>query len=670
MVFSRLVRPTLAPVLALCLVLALAWPCIAEQSRLPLSVSDTLSAAEIDARLAAIDADSSFGDAPAQLLLSLFSRAGSDKPPDEAAIIKRHVARVIPLLPDSLKDLVAQARHRTNLDQWELQADVAQVLRSWWRSQDPMPASDKNQRLDEHIRRVSHALAEYPADTPTGYDDRGMIFVRLGEPYQRREISYSDGRMIRDVFRFGVPVNLSDFPENEIWTYPHVHRNIFYIFVSENRGPYRIGTSEDLLPRRLRVVTTGSPRSMNISASSLAAMRYILERLAMIHSDFGSQYAQVDNYAMWQEERRMSRRAGAPLLQGEHEQVVGVGSTSMAVYSNPLLSINPINEFVRASLTETRILDRQSRRARDEVVPEVYSTILVERDVDRIPIAIRSTRFRQPDGSTSVFVDWAPMPGALNKDDHRLSSLEASGHDLYREAVLSLTVLEEDSRFVPLSIERDTFALLSGNVDGKVITPQTAQLVLSGPGNRLAVQVDHYAAAIREGPPLSVLIGPLIQVGLERSEPMQPLQSDPGMLEMSDLRPGFTLYTASALAATDDPTATTQPFPFSFVPSQGSLILEFEVYNLTFDQDDLTHYHIEYEVARRDPDRGLRGVLGQTRLERTSARTRHEGSGRTAREYIVLDSAPWSRESEVVLTVRVTDAVAGSTSERSLVFQN
>ena len=654
---------------ALCLFVSVSQVRATEPALLSFAASDSLSVKEIDTRLSGIAADSLVSQREGSLLLELLSLAGSNLSTEDERIVKRHVARVIPMLPDSLKDKVARNRHRSDLDRWELRSGAGQLLSAWWKEQDPMPASDRNERLQEHIRRVSRAIAEFAADTPAGYDDRGEILVRLGEPFQRREISYNDGRMIREVFRFGVPISLSDFPDNEIWTYPHIHRNAYYIFVSENRGPYRIGTSEDLLPRRLRVLNTGSPRNMNLSVSSLAAMRYILERLALIHSDFGTQYANIDNYAMWQEERRMARCAGAGLQMGELEQNVGVGATSVAVYSNPLLSIHPVNEFVRASLTETRISDMQSERSREEVVPGVYSTVFQEQDLDRIPIAVRATRFRNVDGSTRLYIDWAPMPGALNKDEDRLQTLENSGFDLYDETILSLTVLQVTSNHESMTVDQDTFALLSGNIEGKVIPPQTVQMPLADAGNRLAVQLDHYVASIREGPPLNVLLGPLIQVGLERTEPIMPLRSDPEELEMSDLRPRFTLFTASALARTDDPVAQAQPFPYSFVPSQGSIILQFEIYNLTFDADDLTRYLIEYEVARRDPQRGILGIIGRRSLERTAARTTHEGYDRTAREYIVLDPAPWSQESEVVLTVRVTDAVAERTVERSLVFR-
>lgn len=643
------------------------WAIAGPPTAASFSASDSLNVADIDEHLTGLSADSTVTDADGRLLLDLLALAGEPLPEEDLQIVKRHVARVVPLLPDSLKDRIASPRHRENTSRWELQAEAGSLLLAWWRSQDPMPATDRNERVDEHLKRVAYALENFEAETPAGYDDRGEIYVRLGEPFQRRSISFSDGRLIREVFRFGVPVTPSDFPDNEIWTYPHIHRNIFYIFVSD-RKKYRIGNSEDLLPKSLRVQTASSERSMNIAASSLAAMRYILERLALLHSDFGSRYAAVDNYALWQEERRMSRGAGAPLTPGEREVVVGTGFTSVAVYSNPLLSIESINEFVRASITETRILDRHSMLAREESVPAVYSDVLSDFSIDEIPIAMRASRFLAEDGSTQTIVDWAPAPGALNLDRRRREALEKSGHDQYEDAVLYATVVQEDESFEAMSVEQDTFALLSPGAENSVITPQTIRLPEVEPGSKLALQLDRYVAHVRQGPPMRVLMGPQIQIGLQRSDRLRPLDTNPAHIEMSDLRPMFTLFTASALAASEDPLAQTQPFPFTFAPSQGSLVLQFEIYNLTFDGDDRTRYSIEYEVARRDPERGLLGILGRSKMERTAARTEHEGGARRVEEYIVLDPGEWTTDSDLVLTVRVNDEVAGQTAERSLTF--
>ena len=57
-------------------------------------------------------------------------------------------------------------------------------LRSFWQSMDPSPSTDVNERLVEHVLRMSQADRRfYPGRGRQGSDtDRGRIFVRLGPP--------------------------------------------------------------------------------------------------------------------------------------------------------------------------------------------------------------------------------------------------------------------------------------------------------------------------------------------------------------------------------------------------------------------------------------------------------------------------------------------------------
>ncbi|MDQ7065779.1 MAG: GWxTD domain-containing protein, partial [candidate division KSB1 bacterium] len=52
----------------------------------------------------------------------------------------------------------------------------------FWRKVDPTPATLANERLIEHYQRLHIARTRYRSPQPRGYDDRGMIYVRYGEP--------------------------------------------------------------------------------------------------------------------------------------------------------------------------------------------------------------------------------------------------------------------------------------------------------------------------------------------------------------------------------------------------------------------------------------------------------------------------------------------------------
>ncbi len=77
-----------------------------------------------------------------------------------------------------IKDLlipseIASYKSASNKGQW--------LLRFWHRV-DPTPATQANERLVEHYQRLQVARTRYRSPQPRGYDDRGMIYVRYGEP--------------------------------------------------------------------------------------------------------------------------------------------------------------------------------------------------------------------------------------------------------------------------------------------------------------------------------------------------------------------------------------------------------------------------------------------------------------------------------------------------------
>ncbi|MCK5147620.1 GWxTD domain-containing protein [bacterium] len=61
-------------------------------------------------------------------------------------------------------------------------SDKGVFLLKAWQSRDPSPATPENERYVEHIFRLNHARRFYSSPQPRGYDDRGMIWLRYGEP--------------------------------------------------------------------------------------------------------------------------------------------------------------------------------------------------------------------------------------------------------------------------------------------------------------------------------------------------------------------------------------------------------------------------------------------------------------------------------------------------------
>ncbi|MCL5019229.1 MAG: GWxTD domain-containing protein, partial [Patescibacteria group bacterium] len=95
----------------------------------------------------------------------------------------------------------------------------------YWRERDPYPVTIQNERLIEHFRRILYSERSYrTAQGNLGFDDRGKVYVRWGEP---------DGR-----FTDPVPGMSGEFliRANESWYYPSYGINMGFDFV--NIGGY------------------------------------------------------------------------------------------------------------------------------------------------------------------------------------------------------------------------------------------------------------------------------------------------------------------------------------------------------------------------------------------------------------------------------------------------
>ncbi|HUU28393.1 MAG TPA: GWxTD domain-containing protein [archaeon] len=100
-------------------------------------------------------------------------------------------------------------------------------LISFWGRKDPTPTTVKNERLIEHYSRIETAHEKYYSPLKPGYDERGRVYIKHGEPDQK--ISLSGNWAVR---------------ENESWLYSKNRSNpLIYHFVERNnyyRMVYRL----------------------------------------------------------------------------------------------------------------------------------------------------------------------------------------------------------------------------------------------------------------------------------------------------------------------------------------------------------------------------------------------------------------------------------------------
>lgn len=117
--------------------------------------------------------------------------------------------------------------------------------RRFWTWNDPTPATNKNEFLEEHVRRLDCALALFCPDGGLEWDDRGEMVVRFGLPDSRLcemgDFSLAYGAM-------GV------LPNSETWVYADEDMTLRFVDAILN-GRYVLGSDTKLLSARGRPTT-------------------------------------------------------------------------------------------------------------------------------------------------------------------------------------------------------------------------------------------------------------------------------------------------------------------------------------------------------------------------------------------------------------------------------
>ncbi len=535
----------------------------------------------------------------------------------------------------------------------------------WWRRHDPVPATLTNERLNEHLARVLYAEAEFPeTGRPTALDDRGETYVRFGAPTRRTEIDFNDGPVLREIIRFGSNVVVSEFPKNEVWTYPAVDYTGLYIFILNDEGAYRVGTTADLIPSRIRNGGTSAMRDRGQALTLLAVLRHIYGRLSVLHADFAARFIEVEQYMLWQEEQATSAELGAEPIMGTRIRRAGVGGTNARViFENSMVGVDPVEIFVSRRLAQSDAEDLEAVQRREVNMPVSFADVESEMAPKALDVAVRYARFRDADGTTRTEVYWGLPPGALSPSKRRQRELNRSGFGGGVQ-VIKASAVQYDDQFRRNLIDMRNMAVTNVTTSGgEVIPGQTLQLAGSDGPYEVALQLQTFAARLRES---AAETGPPLGFAVRRSDRLVALSADPAVLEMSDLRPFL-------IAPTEAPPSVTEarrraPHPYAELAPSALLGLYFEAYGLVFGADDKTRYRVDYEVMGVDRETGLARLLRRDRRSRTATSASYSGEERSASEYMVLDLSEWDQADRVQIKLRLTDETSGKGVERNIAF--
>ena len=568
--------------------------------------------------------------------------------PDARQILTEHLRHLRLILPEDIQ-------RRAGLpieDEARIQFSSVDgsVLETWWRQEDPLPATAVNERLRAHLRRVAYAREEYshPDETePPLLDARGDIYVRLGAPDETVEVNYDESRLT-DLIDSpgGVQVNRSDFPENEFWSYGSLDRRTYYIFVRKGVGePYSIGTVGDLLPSQLRkgFVRGAKPpngatmrdqqsRGRDRAVKALATLRTIYRQYAPFHPDMATRHDDVANYMM-----------NAGMEQGD------VRGSKYAP-----------EDFVRRTVSSTYNRDQVAADMREENTPTQAASFLDE-STRPLDLVTRTARFLNEDATTRTEVYWAPEAGALVPHEEQHEALAEQGLESLGEYFVRLTAIQEAADYRNQAVSRDRYRVQIDEAETVTIPPQTFVIENEdSPLYHLDLQWDQYLIDTQADS-----LGPKVQVATAREDSLRPLPKGEQSVAMSDLKP--TLLTEGEAPGPEN----TVPYPFDGISETTPLGLYFEVYNLAYGPDDRTEYTVEYTMEGTADRGGLARLFRGRDQQRTVVASTNEGQQRRTEEYIRFDVEKWDlkTDTDLTVTVTVTDEVTGQSTERSVEFQ-
>lgn len=573
----------------------------------------------------------------AEVYLRILERWGTRLGPDEEALVRRHVERALLPLPSEQREALRAQTH------------PGQALAAWWRRQDPLPATDRNERLVEHLERIAHAESTYAdPSTPTGLDVRGEVYVRLGEPARRRPIDYFTPELVRRIQALreasgnNLLVSPSSFAPAEIWYY-HGREPYHYLFVREGRR-VRIGEVTDLVPQHLRSAIDRTGRGAAKADVLLEVFRTVYEQLAPYDLNYVQRLYDVSTY-LGQMEELVTQQGHEVAEQGliaAHRRADYAAALQRG--GGPVGARTP-DVMARNLLETARREDHLLARQREERAPPARSAVLD--GIEPFGVAARVVRFLERDGTTRAEILWAPLPGAIPLGTDLVRAAREAGYGGWADLVVRTSLVRrpghEDRRTEEIHLHTIPAATVAAE---EPLAPQT--LVAAGlrPGDELAVQWDVHLARLEGREPR---MGPRARVAVLRTEALELLHGD-GRLEMSDLKPVLG--------------PTHVPVPFERVRTDQPLALYFEGYGLTFGADDQVHFAVEYEVTLRREG----GLLRRTREETTAGNLLSTIRGTRTEQYLILNPGAWAGASEVEVVVTLRDESTGEEVARRVRF--
>ncbi len=227
----------------------------------------------------------------------------------------------------------------------------------YWKKQDPTPTTDRNERYEEHHRRVEFADQNFSAHRGR-WDDRGRIYVKYGEPDEREAHPLGSGpqgvgmESVTDD-EGGLTMDLPLTRGWELWTYSRLARQ--FKFVSDGIQYRMVGS--------LAVANEWKDKTVPAVAPLAAAEVPHYELEALPASDYKHDYGQPLNFTISLDRLADSLGAEVWLSYGLPLAAIGYDSAGCGLVERRLvIDDEDLRQVVRDCqvLTPQRVDDRKA----------------------------------------------------------------------------------------------------------------------------------------------------------------------------------------------------------------------------------------------------------------------------------------------------------------------
>ncbi len=315
----------------------------------------------------------------------------------------------------------------------------------------------------------------------------------------------------------------------------------------------------------------------------------------------------------------------------------GVAYDDVSAYVTlPPRGAQPPHIFARAVLDASRTDDARHARIRSREVPTFHSNVLG--NSEPLNVGARVARFLEHNGRTRLEVYWGLAAESLELHRRHINRLRKSGHAPSDDYMLSAYIAHKDSEYSTVYVEGEEFLTPTKSKDPPAVRTISSSVE---PGTaHFAMQFEQrWTQTDSTG---TFHPGKLLRISTMAVDSVQAFRTDGANLEMSDIKP---LYPGDT------------PYPFKEIDGNIPLKLYFEVYHLAFDSDLQTRYHIETNVVSLSRNE-----------KRIGTGSSYESDTRMIHQTIELDLSEWDSQGPILVTVRATDEVSGSSVERSAEF--